>query len=125
MNPTRRSCLLALTLASLTPLQALAKPKPKDDVMGAIWKYTLKREGQPEEKGEFRVYKDEIFLEDKKIGSVHKKDEDETTLTFGGAPKLNGTATLRKTNKKPPVASGTLKKSDGTTWDMHVQIFDR
>ena len=99
--------------------------KDKDDkVMGALWKYRIEREGKIEN-GLFRVYKKDIFLKDKKVGTVDTKDEDETTLHITGIPELNGKAVLRKTRRNPPGATGKLKRDDGTTWEMTVVIDER
>jgi hypothetical protein len=101
---------------------AFAKSKDaKDHVMGAIWEYTITREGQ-KESGTFRVYKKEIFLRDKVVGAVDVKDEDETALFFTAMPELNGKAVLRKTRRHPTAAVGTLKKDDGTQWEMRVVV---
>lgn len=115
--------LLAVGLiAGLGTGAALAKAKDaKDHVMGAMWEYTITREGK-KETGAFRVYKKEIFHKDKKVGTVDVKDEDETTLYFTAIPELNGKAVLRKTRRNPPAAVGTLKKDDGTEWEMRVVV---
>jgi hypothetical protein len=110
-----------LTLAAPAP----AKPKVRDDIVGAMWKYTLKREGEAEKKGEFRVFRGEIFLKDKKIGTLHKKDEDESTLIIGGLPELNGTAVVRNIKKKPVTAVGKFRRTDGTEWEIRIEVFDR
>ena len=111
---------LALALGLATVADTLAAPKKPDNIMGAIWTYTLTK-GDKKESGTFRVYKKEIFKGDKKVGHVTVKDEDETTLVFTDWSEMNGTATLRKTRKNPPTAGGTLHKKDGSDWEMKVQ----
>jgi hypothetical protein len=113
--------LVGLALAlGLIASDAFAAPKKPDNIMGVIWSYTLTK-GDKKENGTFRVYKKEIFKGDKKVGHVDVKDEDETTLVFTDWSEMNGTATLRKTRKNPPTAGGTLRKKDGSEWEMKVQ----
>jgi hypothetical protein len=100
---------------------AWAKDKGNDHVVGALWSYTITREGK-KETGQFRVFKKEMFHKDKKVGTVDVKDEDETTLHITGIAELNGKATLRKTQRHPPVAVGKLKRDDGTEWEMRVEV---
>lgn len=109
-------------VAGLGTQAAYARGKDaKDHVMGAIWEYTITREGK-KESGAFRVYKKEIFQKDKVVGTVDVKDEDETALYFTAVPELNGKALLRKTRRHPTAAAGTLKKDDGTEWEMRVVV---
>ena len=109
-------------IAGLGTRAAFAKGKDaKDHVMGAIWEYTITRDGK-KESGTFRVYKKEIFQKDKVVGTVDVKDEDETALYFTAMPELNGKAVLRKTRRHPTAAVGTLKKDDGTEWEMRVVV---
>ena len=72
-----------------------AEDKPKDRVFGAIWSYKLTRDGAKPQKGTFRVYRDDVFLKDKKVGTVRRKGGGETVLTIGGIPQMIGTALLR------------------------------
>jgi hypothetical protein len=96
--------------ASVTRLSSGVTADGKDDVVGAIWRYTLTRDGK-EESGQFRVYQREICKGSEKVGVVEPKDKDETTLTFKNWPDMNGRATLRKI--KNGRASGTVKKTKG------------
>ena len=113
-------CLALLALALAAANAFAADKKPKDNVVGAIWSYTITK-GDKSETGQFRVYQREIFKGDKKVGHVEVKDEDETTLYFTDWSEMNGKAVLRKVRKRPPTALGTLHKRDGTDWDMKVQ----
>jgi len=97
------------------------KKKDKDNVVGTIWAYKLKKDDKAEN-GQFRVYKLEVFKGDKKVGKVVPKDEDETKLIITEYEPLNGAAILRKTRTKPPVWKGTLVKDDGSKWSMEVEI---
>jgi hypothetical protein len=91
----------------------------KDDVMGAVWSYTLTK-GDDTVTGQFRVYNREIFKGHKKVGKVDIEDDDETKLSFTDWDEMNGKAVLRKTKRHPPGASGTLTKKDGSEWTMKV-----
>ena len=105
--------------------QAAEKEKPKDKVFGAIWSYKLTRDGAKEQAGTFRVYRDDVFLKDKKVGTVRRKGGGETLLTISGIPEIKGTALVRKTERHPAVGVGKFKKEDGTEWDMRVEIDER
>ena len=105
--------------------QAAEKEKPKDKVFGAIWSYKLTRDGAKEQAGTLRVYRDDVFVKDKKVGTVRRKGDGETLLTIGGIPEMKGTALLRKTGRNPAVGLGKFKKEDGTEWDMRVEIDER
>jgi hypothetical protein len=113
-------------LFALTASAAVGKPRKgkdgKDDIVGAVWTYTLTKDGKSES-GRFRVFKHEIFKGKKKVGAA-SPDGDETTLVFSDWPEMNGTAKLRKNRKNPPGASGTLTKEDGSEWDMKVRWKD-
>ena len=90
-----------------------------DDHMGAIWEFTLTK-GTEKSSGKFRVLNHEIFHQNKKVGKAEGKDDDETTITITEWDEMNGTATLRKHKRHPPGATGTLKKKDGSEWEMKV-----
>jgi hypothetical protein len=107
-----------IIFACVAPLHGRDSKKGKDgkdDVVGAIWKYTLTLD-EKEETGQFRVFEDEIFKGPDKVGKVESKDNDETTLIFKKWPEMNGRATLRKI--KNGRAAGTLIKKDGSKWKM-------
>src|SRR6476469_5758682 len=109
---TLAGLVIALGLAAAS--DALAAPKKADNVMGAIWSYTLTK-GDKKESGTFRVYKKEIFKGDKKVGHVDVKDEDETTLVFTDWSEMNGKADLRKTRKNPPPRAASSTRRTGRT----------
>src|SRR5687767_13444736 len=111
-------CLLIGFLgASFTLAEPRKDRDGKDDVMGAIWSYTLTK-GDETSHGKFRVYNKEVFKGSEKVGSVDVEDEDQTTITFTKWPEMNGKAVLRKTKRNPPGAAGTLTKTDGSQWEM-------
>jgi hypothetical protein len=119
--------VLVVTVVSLfaAGVHAAAEDKPKDRVFGAIWSYKLTRDGAKPQAGTLRVYRDDVFLKDKKVGTVRRKGGGETLLTIGGIPEMKGTALLRKTERHPAVGVGKFKKEDGTEWDMRVEIDER
>lgn len=96
----------------------------KDDVVGTIWRYTITN-GNKKDNGQFRVYKKDIFKGSKKVGEVHPKDEDETTLVFTNYEEFKGKAVLRKTKTSPPTWNGTLHRQNGTHWKMEVVVKDK
>jgi hypothetical protein len=96
-------------------------PTPEERTGGATWRFKLQR-GPRVITGTFRVLDKQIFFNNKQIGTIEPKDEDETLLTFTGLKQLNGSATLGKLSTNPPGASGTLRRTDGTTWTMRVTI---
>ena len=97
----------------------------KDDVVGTRWQYTLKN-GQRVERGTFRVRNLTVFKGPSQVGVVlpNPKQPDESTLTITRLSDMNGVAVIRKTARKPPVWRGTLKKTDGTTWDLRIIVKD-
>lgn len=96
----------------------------KDDVVGTIWSYTITR-GDKVEKGQFRCYQKELFKGENKVGEVHPKDDDETTLVFTDFGELNGKVKIRKVKRKPVVWKGTLNKDKGRKWDIRITVKDR
>jgi hypothetical protein len=122
--------LLVVSLVIAIGLLAFVAPAPaaphdkdnKENVVGAVWKYTLINEKSKMEGG-FRVYRNEIFKQGRKIGRVVVKDNDETTLIFTDDPELNGKAVLAKA--KNGVAQGTLKRDDGVQFHMYVTMVDQ
>ena len=90
----------------------------KDEWIGAIWSYTLSKDGEKDVKGKFRVSDKVIYKDGEKVGTVEPKDKDDTTLVFTGLPELNGTATLKKSRFGH--AAGTLIKKDKSEWKMVV-----
>jgi hypothetical protein len=100
------------------------KEKDRDDVVGAIWHYTLSRGGQVVT-GNFRVYQQEMFRGDKRIGVIKAKDNDEATFIVSGDPELNGQAHYRKTHDKPQRVKGTLVRPTGEKWDLEIEVKDR
>jgi hypothetical protein len=113
-----------IIFVSISPLLGADSRKGKDgkdDFVGAIWRFTLTRDGK-KESGQFRVYKDEIFKGATKVGVVQPKDKNETTLVFTEWPEMNGSATLRKV--KNGQAAGTLNKNNGSKWEMVINWKD-
>jgi hypothetical protein len=90
----------------------------KDDIVGAVWEYTLKK-GKETSSGQFRVSENRIFKGAKKVGKV-EPNGDETTITITDWDEMNGTAKLTKNRRAPAGASGTLTKKDGSEWEMKV-----
>jgi hypothetical protein len=97
----------------------------KDDVVGTRWHYTLKN-GQKVERGTFRVLNLVVFKGPSQVGVVlpNPKQPDQSTLTITRLSDMNGVAVIRKTGRKPPVWRGTLKKTDGTEWDLRIVVKD-
>ena len=91
-------------------------------MIGAIWNYTLSKEGEEDVKGTFRVSDGVIYKGSEKVGTVKPKDKDDSTLVFTGLPELNGTATLKKS--RDGHAAGTLIKKDKSEWKMVVKWKD-
>jgi hypothetical protein len=114
-------CLVALAyLACPAPTSAR---DDKGNVVGAIWKFTMTN-GTEQESGQFRVHKYVVYKGAKKVGIVRPRGT-ESTLTITDFPKLNGKVELRKIKKDPPHWRGTFHKTDGTKWDITVEIKDR
>lgn len=121
-------CVLAAASAEAQRGKKMGRAKGKDgknDIVGAQWRYTLKR-GPKQEQGVFRVNNHELFRGPKKIGIAkpNPKQPDETALTITGVPELNGVAVLRKTGRQPARWRGTLKKVDGSEWDLQIVVRD-
>ena len=136
MNLTVRSTLTLVSLALLTIAfssgSALAQNKKGnkdgvDDVVGARWEYEIHMVGDKEqvEKGLFRIKDKVMYRNNKKVGEVHAQSATETKLTIDGLPEINGKATLKKVDEKPPVWRGHLVCKDGTKWKMKVEMRDR
>lgn len=118
MNHLRCMVVCLIISAFAAPLCARDSKKGKDgkdDVVGAIWSYTLTHD-EKKVTGQFRVYEDVIYKGADKVGVVEPKDKDETTLIFNKWPEMDGRAILRKT--KNGRAAGTLFKKDGSKWEM-------
>src|SRR4051812_19856275 len=119
MSLPKISVVIALILVALAaPLRGGERPGKdgKDTIVGAIWTYTLSKEGEKDVKGTFRVYDGVIYKESEKVGTVKPKDRDDSVLEFTGLPELNGTATLKKS--RDGHAAGTLIKKDKSEWKM-------
>jgi hypothetical protein len=112
------SAAVAMVLASFV----VAAEKPGrdrvDEYVGSIWHYTITK-GEEKHAGQFRVHEHDVFQENQKVGRADPNG-DETTITFTKSPELNGVAKLRKNRKRPPGATGTLTRDDGTVWQMKV-----
>ena len=123
---TRRTLLLwlgVLTIGAWSAGPLLAK-KPRDQVVGARWQYVAEKDGE-EVTGWFRAYKKDLFIEDKKVGSIYPKDEDESKLTFTGLPdeRLKGSVTIRKTVKgKNTTWVGRFKTREHGEWKFTARI---
>lgn len=115
--------ILVASVCLVAGLGANQKDK-KDDVIGAIWEYKIERDGKTEH-GTFRVFQYDIFKGAHKVGKVQPKNKEESTLNFNGLNELAGTAIIRKVRRKPPVWKGTLKKADGTEWDIRIDVRDK
>jgi hypothetical protein len=96
----------------------------KDDVVGALWEYTLTREGR-KESGQFRVFQREIFRGGKKVGSVYIKDNDESSFKISGWPEMNGEATIRKVKQQPVIWKGDFTRENGQKWNIELEIKDK
>ncbi len=134
MNLAIRSTVMLVGLSflaiTLSPGSALAQKGNKDgvdDVVGARWHYEIHMVGDKEhvEKGLFRIKDKVIYRNNKKVGEVHAQSDTETTLIINGLPELNGKATLKKVDEKPPVWRGHLVRKDGAKWKMKVEMRDR
>ncbi len=124
----RRRLLLTLIVGCACTLAPAAdkpgkppKPAPEERAAGARWHFKLQR-GPKVITGTFFVKDRLIFFNEKQIGTIEPKDDDETLLTFTGLKQLNGSATLGKLKTDPPGAHGTLRRDDGTTWTMYVTV---
>jgi hypothetical protein len=116
--------LLTLVLFGLTPVLATGQDKDgKDDVVGTIWKFTMTN-GPQKETGQFRVHKHVVYKGAKKVGLIEPKGL-QTTLIINDFPKLNGRVELTKVKAKPPVWRGTYHRSDGTKWNIEVEVKDQ
>jgi hypothetical protein len=124
--------LVALFILCGLAAPACAQEKKKDgvdDVKGAIWSYKINRDGR-EEEGQFRVYNLEVFRGKDKVGVVRPQGKgpqgrETTVLIIRQIPELNGRATLRKFEERPPVWRGKLERANGRIWDIEVEIKDR
>jgi hypothetical protein len=134
MNLAVRSTLvlvgLSLVVVMLSSGSALAQKGNKDgvdDVDGTRWHYEIDmvRDKEHVEKGLFRVKDKVIYRNNKKVGEIHAQSATETTLIIDGLPELNGKATLKKVDEKPPVWRGHLVRKDGTKWKMKVEMKDK
>jgi hypothetical protein len=126
---TRASTILICIAVMLLQTSAFAardsaKGKDgKDDVVGTIWSYTITH-GKEKESGKFRVYDGKIYKGDKVVGKYQVTGDEKSTITFTDWPEMNGSVELTKTRRHPPRAKGTLKKDDGTEWEMHAEWKD-
>lgn len=125
--PPAFSVLFVLGLVLATCFSAAhAQPRKDgvDDVRGARWGYTITRDRKTV-KGEFRVLNHEVFQNGRKVGDVRPKGSTETVIVINGVPELNGRAVLTKTDTKPPVWKGELKRANGNVWPIEVIMTDR
>jgi hypothetical protein len=76
------------------------------------------------EKGFFRVADKVIYKGKKKVGKVEAESRTETKLLIDDFEKLNGKATLKKIEEKPPVWEGILKRKNGNRLNMKVTFKD-
>ena len=114
-------CALAFTPAFAGPSEA----QRKNNVVGSIWTFKFVRgpRGPQLERQEmtFRVYKYEIFVGPKKVGTIKPRGPMDSTLTIDGFPKMNGTATITKVrNRDPAQWQGTFKQDNGTEWRLSI-----
>jgi hypothetical protein len=100
------------------------KGKDKDDVVGAIWHYTLKHDSRVVT-GNFRVYQHDIYKGDRKIGVIKTKDNDEAEFVVSGDPELNGQAKYHKVKDNPQRIRGTLVKPNGEKWELEIDLKDK
>jgi hypothetical protein len=110
---------------------AIAKPRKSagnNDPNGWLWAYTA-TQGDKEESGTFRVRSFQVFKGEEKVGHIDPKGGtslgDQSTLILTNFGKINGTVELVKTQRKPPVWTGTLKKEDGTEWHFKVKLIEK
>lgn len=95
-----------------------------DDVKGARWDFQVTDGDEVVEKGFFRVADKVIYKGKNKVGKVEAESQTETKLLIDSFKKLNGKATLKKVDGKPPVWEGTLKRKDGKRLKMKVTFKD-
>lgn len=109
---------------------AIAKRRARkaEDPNGWIWSYVA-TSGSKSESGTFQVLSLQIYQDKKKVGHVDPKGGaklgDTTTLILTDFGKMNGTAELTKSHKKPPVWAGTLKATDGTEWHFKAKLVEK
>jgi hypothetical protein len=95
-----------------------------DDVKGIRWDFEVTDGDKVVEKGFFRVADKVIYKGKKKVGKVEAESRTETKLLIDDFEKLNGKATLKKIEEKPPVWEGTLKRENGNRLNMKVTFKD-
>lgn len=118
-------CVALFILGSSDVTNAQDKKRDgKDDVVGARWEFEATY-GEEVVTGTFRVYRKEVFLGGKKVGTVEPSSPTETKLVIDGHPKLNGTTVLTKTGQKPPIWRGKLQHKRGKEWKIVVRVKDR
>ena len=124
-------CLSFALVGILGAVQAFAAKHSKggnSDPNGWIWSYVA-TSGDKEESGTFRVSSLQVFKDGKKVGHIDPKGGtklgDSTTLILTDFGKLNGTAELVKSHKKPPVWAGTMKTKDGTEWHFRAKLVEK
>ena len=110
--------LMSICLFALFATSAVVDAAKKNDE-GDLWTYTISN-GKKEHTGNFRVRNLDIYKDDKKVGRVVADDPENFSITFTDLKDMNGKAHVHKT--KNGVATGTLKKADGTEWEMKVHF---
>lgn len=89
----------------------------KNNVVGAVWEFTLSSP-PPGESKVFRIRAtrdSKVFLGPEEIGRWEKSGNDKVTIEFTTKrPLFKGVMVLNKSRNNPPTYLGKLKKTDGS-----------
>ena len=113
----RRSGLAVALLAIAAPCFA----QRGDRGPGLIWEFTAVK-GSEVVKGQYRVFRKEVFKGARKVGVIQPISRDETTLEVTGFPLLNGKTHLHRARQESSDWVGTLTKDDGSKWAITIVI---
>jgi hypothetical protein len=123
---TRFCCALSVVVLLPTLILASAddktkKKNTKDDVTTATWEYKITKD-KKEETGRLQITGPDVFIDGKKVGHVERTSAVQTAIVFTDHEQLKGKASMTKTKMEPPVWDGKLAKSDGTEWQIHLEL---
>ena len=117
--------IIVCAFVFMTAFAGLTEAQRKNSVVRSTWAFNFAK-GPRGPNGEnhkvnFRVYKYEIFVGPKKVGTIKPRGPMDSTLTIDGFPKRNGTATITKVrNRDPAQWQGTFKQDNGTEWRLSI-----
>lgn len=120
MTGCRVGFLLAITVVGFLAQHAHSGDG-MEDVVGAIWKYRLSQR-KKEKIGQFRVYQNEIFKGDDKIGVVKPKDSDESMIILTDYKEVQRQSPFEENREEASKVAGEfrMRRRDDLENDRHT-----